>query len=69
MHDPWLGPGSPSNLGLGEPQTIAALPLVPLELDPLTVADDETFFDRLRAVVTMASAERQALCKALEKLH
>jgi len=67
MNDPWLGPGTRS--GLGEPQMVAALPLVPLELDPLTVADDATFFDRLRAVVTMASEEKQALCKALERLH
>jgi 5-methylthioadenosine/S-adenosylhomocysteine deaminase len=66
MHDPWLGPGSPASL---EPETVAALPLLPLELDPLTVADDASFFDRLRAVVTMADDDKQALCKALERMH
>jgi hypothetical protein len=66
MHDPWLGPGS--HTGLGDPQAVAALPLVPLDLDPLTVADDATFFDRMKAVVTMADKEKQEFCVALEKM-
>jgi 5-methylthioadenosine/S-adenosylhomocysteine deaminase len=66
MHDPWLGPGS--HTGLGDPQAVAALPLVPLDLDPLTVADDATFFDRMKAVVAMADKEKQEFCVALEKM-
>jgi 5-methylthioadenosine/S-adenosylhomocysteine deaminase len=67
MHDPWLGPGNKT--GLGTVEAVAALPLVPLELDPLTVADDATFFDRLKRQVTMAGQEKQTLCKDLEKMH
>jgi hypothetical protein len=66
VHERWPRASAPTDADL---RMAAALPLVSLDLDALTVAEDDSFFDRLRATVTMASADKQALCTALAKMY
>jgi hypothetical protein len=67
MDDPWPG-HDPSPMRTADDIVRAApLPLVPLELDPLTVADDSNFFDSLSKLTTLA--QQPDLVKSLRALY